>query len=120
MTSRSLILTLALMAATAVGRAAETPPAAPAGTPPAATNGIPDTTRGAGTTAESAPGAKAKAKVKAKATPPCPTTGTHIQPKPGQPCPAVGPTRSYDQKDLESTGEPDVGAALKKLDPIFH
>ena len=49
----------------------------------------------------------------------CPSSGSHIRQKPPN-CTAARPMRSYDQKDLQSTGETDVGEALKKLDPIFH
>lgn len=49
----------------------------------------------------------------------CPATGSRIQRR-GTQCAASGTLRSYSRQDLESTGEPDLGAALKKLDPIFH
>jgi hypothetical protein len=42
-------------------------------------------------------------------------TGTRIQ-DPGRKC-LSQPGSSYTQKDIESTGEIDTGAALKKLDP---
>jgi len=42
-------------------------------------------------------------------------TGTRIQ-DPGRKCLSV-PGSAYTQRDLESTGEIDTGAALKKLDP---
>jgi hypothetical protein len=49
----------------------------------------------------------------------CPGTGSRIHQKAPH-CTGAAPMRSYSQQDLESTGETDLGQALKKLDPIFH
>jgi hypothetical protein len=49
------------------------------------------------------------------------TAGTRIRPSPAMGCKsAVGPTRVFTQEDLQRTGEVDLNAALRKLDPIFH
>lgn len=42
-------------------------------------------------------------------------TGSRVQPRGKQGC--VGYGRSYDRKELDRTGETDVGQALRKLDP---
>ena len=65
------------------------------------------------------PAAPAAAKPADKKAAECPSSGTHIRQKAPN-CTTAGPMRSYDQKDLQSTGETDVGEALKKLDPIFR
>ena len=63
------------------------------------------------------PAAPAKRAKDAKSPAPC--TATLIKPKDGR-CNSFAPQRSYDQKDLESTGELNAAEALRKLDPIFH
>jgi len=42
-------------------------------------------------------------------------TGSHIPPKEGKCIPMPG--RAYDKKDIERTGETELGPALRKLDP---
>ncbi|QWP76378.1 hypothetical protein J5226_22790 [Lysobacter sp. K5869] len=42
-------------------------------------------------------------------------TGSRVQARGKSACAGYG--RSYDRKDLERTGETDVGQALRKLDP---
>ncbi|QQP96100.1 hypothetical protein [Lysobacter enzymogenes] len=42
-------------------------------------------------------------------------TGSRVQARGKNACAGYG--RSYDRKDLERTGETDVGQALRKLDP---
>lgn len=69
-------------------------------------------------------GVQADAKLKAGAQaarkdPNCVTqTGTRVHARGKTAC--IGPGRSFDRKDLESTGEVDVGQALRKLDPRLN
>lgn len=44
-------------------------------------------------------------------------TGSLIRVKKGQCLPVAG--RSYNQQDLQRTGEPNLGSALQKLDPAI-
>lgn len=69
--------------------------------------------------AADAPAKDAKPAVAAKAPEPCKESGSRIQHKDGN-CGAFGPYRSYDQKDLQNTGETNLAEALRKIDPIFH
>jgi len=45
-------------------------------------------------------------------------TGSHILPPPGKCLP--GPGSVYTQKDIQATGQPNIGAALRQLDPRIH
>ncbi len=49
----------------------------------------------------------------------CPApTGSRIRPSKGSDCPNPAPgVTVYSQEDLERTGEAEVGAALRRLDP---
>lgn len=68
-------------------------------------------TAAAQTDAKTDPAAQA-----ARKDPNCLTqTGSRVQARGKSAC--VGHGRSYDRKDLERTGETDVGQALRKLDP---
>lgn len=62
-------------------------------------------------------GAKADAGVAASAADPTclKQTGSRIAARGKRDC--AGQGRSYDRKDLQRTGETDVGQALRKLDP---
>jgi len=48
--------------------------------------------------------------------------GSHIKLAKPEDCSkaALGPYRSYSKEELESTGETDLGEALRKLDPRFR
>jgi hypothetical protein len=59
------------------------------------------------------------AKPAAKAQTHCSGSGSHIRRKAPN-CASSAPMRSYSQQDLETTGDTDLGQALKKLDPIFR
>ena len=65
------------------------------------------------------PTADAAAKPAAKAPADCPVSGSRVRQKAPN-CVSAAPTRSYSQQELQTTGEMDLGQALKKLDPIFH
>jgi hypothetical protein len=56
----------------------------------------------------------------AKGPAPCPAnSGSHIRRKAGD-CGAFAPMRSYDQSQLQGTGETNLAEALRKLDPLFR
>ena len=65
------------------------------------------------------PTADAAAKPATKAPADCPVSGSRLRQKAPN-CVSATPTRSYSQQELQTTGEMDLGQALKKLDPIFH
>nr|WP_175429136.1 hypothetical protein [Lysobacter enzymogenes] len=48
-------------------------------------------------------------------TPPASSRPARASPRAASDC--AGQGRSYDRKDLQRTGETDVGQALRKLDP---
>ena len=48
-------------------------------------------------------------------------SGTRIQPSPKVDCKSsITPYRSYSKDELDRTGETNLAAALRELDPIFH
>jgi hypothetical protein len=50
-----------------------------------------------------------------------PVTGSRILPSAADHCKsAVRPYRSYTQEELQRTGETDLSAALRKIDPVFR
>ncbi|MEP7312223.1 MAG: hypothetical protein ABI859_06550 [Pseudomonadota bacterium] len=99
MNNRSLIFAVALtVAAPAAVLADETPAAAPVVS--------------TGTTAKPAKAAKA-AECNYR-------TGTRIRTSNKPVCSGFGPMRVYTQRDVEMTGEVNLGEALRKLDPIFR
>lgn len=67
------------------------------------------------------PAASAASQRSAKAVPPLDSrqcirdTGSHIPPPKGQCLPVAG--NSYGQQDIQRTGSPTVGGALRMLDP---
>jgi len=68
------------------------------------------------TDAPQAPAAKAK-KVEIE----CESTGSRIRRNKVENCArSTAPTTNYYEKDLQSTGQADLGKALSQLDPRFH
>jgi hypothetical protein len=65
--------------------------------------------------------ARAAPEARHKEPAPCDVTSTRIRRNRNGDCPASSqPTRSYTKDDLDSTGQTDVGEALRRLDPRFH
>ena len=86
--------------------------------PPAAAPNLPPATPA------SASGAAAPSRIRVQAAHAKPhrdcirETGSHILPPPGKCLP--GPGSVYTQKDIQATGQPNIGAALRQLDPRIH
>jgi hypothetical protein len=75
---------------------------------------------------EAADAAPKKEEPRKKALPEAPkctqAPGSHIRLSKPEDCAKIarGPYRSYSKDELDSTGESDVGEALRKLDPRFQ
>jgi len=69
---------------------------------------------GCAATPPSAPPTASTAAAQKSQLPPCAPEASRI---PSKDC---GPGRTYDQKDVSSTGQVETGAALNMLDPSLH